>query len=83
MKIYPNPLVPDNLEKDPAGNTVTTRVTFMHIDADPAKPPEGETIMWESDGTGFGEDGDIIMASTVGGVTKRSIVFTYSSGSTW
>ena len=32
--------------------------------SDPANPSEGESVIWQSDGTGTGEDGDILMKIT-------------------
>ena len=50
---------------------------------DPAKPAEGTTISWVSDGTGIFNKGDFIVACTISGVTKYKILFIYSSGTTW
>ena len=49
----------------------------------PDKPGEGEYRIWMSDGVGLGDDGDIIIASTVGGVTKYAVLFDHSAGTTW
>ncbi len=53
------------------------------LSSDPVKPTAGDASIWASDGTGFGAAGDIIMASTVGGTTRRAVVFTYSGGAVW
>ena len=51
--------------------------------ADPTKPGEGEFVVWMSDGTGLGDDGDVIIASTAGGVTNYSVLFDHSGGTVW
>ena len=51
--------------------------------ADPSAPNEGEFKIWMSDGTGKGDDGDVLIASTAGGVTKYTILFDHSAGSAW
>jgi hypothetical protein len=39
--------------------------------------------IWMSDGTGLGDDGDIIISSTAGGVTNYAILFDHSAGTLW
>ncbi|MGB2864818.1 MAG: hypothetical protein WBC05_15940, partial [Sedimentisphaerales bacterium] len=51
--------------------------------SDPTKPSEGYGIIWLSDGTGFGDDGDVIIATTAAGVTRRAILFNASAGDVW
>ena len=46
--------------------------------ADPADPPEGMAILWQSDGTGAGDDGDILMKITAGGSTKPATLVDFS-----
>ena len=46
--------------------------------ADPADPPEGMSIIWQSDGTGAGDDGDILMKITAGGSTKTATLVDFS-----
>ena len=36
-----------------------------------------------SDGTGKGDDGDVLIASKVGGTTKWGVLFEHASGNTW
>jgi hypothetical protein len=50
---------------------------------DPTQPVEGEYVIWMSDGTGKGDDGDVLIASTVGGTTKYTTLFDHSAGSAW
>lgn len=48
--------------------------------SDPPDPPAGEMICWQSDGTGSGADGDIMMKITdSGGTTKTTTLVDYST----
>ena len=49
---------------------VNGAITFRELSADPANPDEGSAVIWMSDGTGSGSDGDILLKRTAGGVTK-------------
>jgi len=51
---------------------------LTELSADPANPVEGNSVMWQSDGTGAGGDGDIMMKITAGGVTKTITLADYS-----
>ena len=42
---------------------------------DPAKPANGNCIIWMSDGTGLGDDGDVICGITDGGGTSKYTIF--------
>jgi len=58
-------------------------ISGLEKSADPTEPTEGQFIMWMSDGTGKGDDGDIMIASQAGGTTNYSIIFDHSAGTTW
>jgi hypothetical protein len=47
--------------------------------ADPSDPAEGQSVMWQSDGTGTGDDGDILIKITAGGVTKTATLVDFST----
>ena len=48
--------------------------------ADPDDPDAGTHVIWQSDGTGTGDDGDIIMKITdSGGTTKTTTIVDYST----
>ncbi len=47
--------------------------------ADPSDPAEGQSVLWQSDGTGLGDDGDIMMKITAGAVTKTATVVDFST----
>ena len=72
--------------KDGSSNPVLRAASVFSMlerSSDPAKPADGETIIWMSDGTGLGADGDVVIASTVGSTTNYSILFDHSAGTTW
>ena len=46
---------------------------------DPADPSEGNYVLWQSDGTGSGDDGDILIKITAGGVTKTVTLVDFSA----
>ena len=51
--------------------------------SNPIKPDNNETIIWLGDGSGLGDNGDILMATTIGGTTRYITLFDYSTGSVW
>lgn len=52
--------------------------TFREKSADPAAPDEGSAVMWMSDGTGTGDDGDVLLKITAGGSTKTTTLADFS-----
>ena len=46
--------------------------------SDPADPAEGQSVIWQSDGTGAGDDGDLMVKITAGGVTKTTTLVDFS-----
>jgi hypothetical protein len=46
--------------------------------SDPADPAEGQSVIWQSDGTGAGDDGDLMVKITAGGVTKTATLIDFS-----
>ena len=56
---------------------------FAELSADPDAPAEGKMSIWMSDGTEKGDDGDLIVAATAGGVTKWGILWDFSGASSW
>ena len=59
---------------DPAAQPFL-RLTSQSVD--PADPPDGESYIWLSDGTGSGDAGDVLIKSTVSGTTKTAILLPY------
>ena len=47
--------------------------------SDPSDPGEGEWVMWMSDGTGAGDDGDIMFKITAGATTKSGTLLDFST----
>jgi len=46
---------------------------------DPDNPSEGQSVLWMSDGTGTGDDGDVLIKITAGGVTKTVTLVDFSA----
>ncbi len=63
--------------------TVNGGIGGLEKSADPAEPAEGEFVIWMSDGTAKGDDGDVLVASKAGGVTKWTTLFDHSAGAAW
>jgi len=53
--------------------------TFRKLSVDPSDPDEGSAVLWMSDGTGSGDDGDIMMKITAGAVTKTITLVDFSA----
>lgn len=63
----------------PTSNLGWTQVAFREVSTDPVDPDEGQSVLWQSDGTGTGDDGDIMMKITAGGVTKTVTLVDFSA----
>jgi len=61
------------------GEIVSQGSLLNERSADPSDPAEGQSVMWQSDGTGSGDDGDIMMKITAGGVTKTATLVDFSA----
>jgi hypothetical protein len=59
------------------------RIRLLERATDPAKPAEGNMVLWMSNGAGLGDDGDVLIGSTAGGVTNYAILFDHSAGTLW
>ena len=46
---------------------------------DPSDPPEGNSVIWMSNGNGTGDDGDIMIKITAGGTTKTVTLVDFSA----
>ena len=58
-------------------------IKLLEESTDPSEPSEGESVIWMSDGTGYGDDGDVCIASKAGGATTKAILFDKSAGDAW
>lgn len=56
---------------------------LLEQSSNPAKPGEGYMVIWMSDGTGLGDDGDLMIAATAGGTTKYGTLWDHSAGTGW
>jgi hypothetical protein len=48
------------------------------LSADPSDPVAGQSVIWMSDGTGSGDNGDIMIKVNVGGTVKTATLLDYS-----
>lgn len=67
---------------DTAGATaleINGALTLRERSADPDDPIEGKMVLWMSDGTGTGDDGDIMIKIKAGGVVKTHTLVDYSA----
>lgn len=58
---------------------VNGALTLREKSADPNDPDEGSMAIWMSDGTGSGDDGDIMVKITAGGSTKTITLIDFSA----
>jgi len=58
---------------------VNGAITQRELSSDPSDPDEGASVTWQSDGTGSGDDGDIMMKITAGGTTKTITLIDFSA----
>lgn len=56
-------------------------LTLTEKNADMLNPSEGQSVIWQSDGTATGDDGDLFVKVTASGVTKTAQIFDFSTGS--
>jgi hypothetical protein len=63
--------------------TKSNVIGMIERSADPTEPAEGHCVIWLSDGTGKGDDGDVLIASQAGGVTFYNTLFDHSTGIAW
>lgn len=60
--------------------SVEGAITFAELSSDPSNPSEGHTAIWQSDGTGTGDDGDLYFVTTAGATTKKIQITDFSAG---
>ena len=46
----------------------------LGITAQPADPVEGACVIWQSNGTGYGDDGDLCIITQAGGVLYTNTI---------
>lgn len=62
---------------------VAGAIGMLELSVDPPQPLEGNCVIWMSNGAGKGDDGDVLIASKAGGVTKWTTLFDHSAGGAW
>jgi len=62
------------------GCAITGSLAIQERSSDPDNPAEGSCIIWMSDGTESGSDGDIMVKITVGDTTKTITMVDFSAG---
>jgi len=69
-----------------AGDTMTGslgiggHLKIAELSANPSDPDEGNFVLWMSDGTELGDDGDVMWMAQAGGVVKYGTLVDFSSG---
>lgn len=58
---------------------VIENLALTERSSDPSNPSEGMSVIWQSDGTGSGADGDIMIKITAGGTTKTVTLVDFSA----
>ena len=61
------------------GSGIVPTVDLHESGTDPADPAEGHSIIWLSDGTGSGDDGDLMVKITAGASTKTVTLVDFSA----
>jgi hypothetical protein len=61
------------------GSVALDYLALTERSSDPPDPAEGRSFLWQSDGTGSGDDGDIMIKITAGGVTKTATLIDFST----
>ena len=67
-----------NVGDDDSVSNVTS-LSLLEKSSDPSDPAEGNAVIWMSDGTGTGDDGDILIKITAGSVTKTATLIDFSA----
>lgn len=58
-------------------------IRFDQITGDPDEPTNNSAVVWESDGSGKGDVGDIMIASRNAGLTMWGTLFDYDAANSW
>lgn len=51
---------------------------FSAVSVDPVDPEDGSAVIWMSDGTDTGDNGDVLIKITAGGVTKIASIVDFN-----
>jgi len=69
----------DNDVEYTSGSVNLNTLKLLERSSDPGTPDEGSSYIWQSDGTGSGDDGDIMVKITAGGTTKTTTLIDFST----
>jgi len=70
-----------NLTNGGSGTFAT--ISLLEQSSNPDAPADGQAVIWLSDGSGYGDAGDVMIASTTSSVTRYGTLFDYSGGTLW
>ena len=62
------------------GGAAGGAIVLIEKTAEPSDPAQGQGVIWLTDGTGFGDDGDICAKSNPAGTVKKNIIHDHSAG---
>ena len=65
--------------ENPWGYVETKALALLERSSDPSNPEEGQAIIFLSDGSAAGDDGDIMVKIKAGGVTKTIKLVDFSA----
>lgn len=71
--------IDDGLYVGSDSNPVSGAIHAVERSSDPGDPPEGHWVIWMSDGTGSGDDGDIMCKIQAGSTVKTATVVDFSA----
>lgn len=71
------------LSTDAWKNIWGEQLYLLERSSDPDVPAEGQCVIWMSNGSGKGDDGDIMWASKAGGTTNYGTLGDHSGGAGW
>lgn len=63
-----------------SGDILASTLSNLERSTDPDIPEEGYSVIWLSDGTELGDDGDLMVASKAGGTANYGTLFDHSGG---
>jgi hypothetical protein len=63
-----------------SGFLIETPLRLKEQSADPTAPSEGHMVMWQSDGTGTGSDGDVLVQVRAAGSTRTFTLVSHGAG---
>jgi hypothetical protein len=62
------------------GQIIGNLLQLLERSSNPDEPDEGGAVLWISDGTGYGDDGDFMIVGKAGGVARYGTLWDFSGG---